>query len=69
MADVEKILPADEAPEADAIDQHHPVDGGDEVELDTDYVSGISDRDANEADVIDQATVVPLPDDDLEDRV
>ncbi|BBU23853.1 hypothetical protein [Mycobacterium xenopi] len=66
MADVEKILRVDEAPEADALDQHHTVDAGDEVVLDTDYVSNISERDANEADVIDQATIVPLPDDDLD---
>jgi hypothetical protein len=68
MADVEKILPVDEAPEADAIDQHRAVDVGDEVEFDTDYVSNIGDRDANEADVIDQAMIVPLPDDDLDNQ-
>jgi hypothetical protein len=69
VADVEKILPVDETPEADAIDQHRTVDVGDEIQLDTDYVADISDREANEADVIDQATIVPLPDDDVESQV
>jgi hypothetical protein len=69
MADVEKILPVDETPEADAIDQHRTVDVGDDIELDTDYVADISDREANEADVIDQATIVPLPDDDVDSQV
>jgi hypothetical protein len=45
------------------------VDVGDEIQLDTDYVADISDREANEADVIDQATIVPLPDDDVESQV
>ncbi|BBY07565.1 hypothetical protein [Mycobacterium noviomagense] len=69
MAEVEKILPVDETPEADAIDQHRTVDVGDEIELDTEYVADISDREANEADVIDQATIVPLPDDDVGSQV
>ncbi|HZU49789.1 MAG TPA: hypothetical protein VFA16_21420 [Mycobacterium sp.] len=69
MADVEKILPVDETPEADAIDQHRTVDVGDDIQLDTDYVADISDREANEADVIDQATIVPLPDDDVDSQV
>jgi hypothetical protein len=69
MADVEKILPVDETPEADAIDQHRTVETGDEIQLDTDYVADIRDREANEADVIDQATIVPLPDDDVESQV
>ncbi|WP_375484019.1 hypothetical protein [uncultured Mycobacterium sp.] len=69
MADVEKILPVDETPEADAIDQHRTVEIGDEIQLDTDYVADIGDREANEADVIDQATIVPLPEDDLESQV
>lgn len=69
MADVEKILPVDETPEADAIDQHQTLDVGDEIQLDTDYVADISDREASEADVIDQATIVPLPDDDVDSQV
>jgi hypothetical protein len=68
MADVEKILPVDETPEADAIDQQRTVEISDEFQLDTDYVADISDREANEADVIDQATIVPLPDDDVESQ-
>jgi hypothetical protein len=55
----------DEVPEADAAEQHQQIDVDDETGLDTAYVSGDDrDRDANKADMIDQAFVVPDPDDD-----
>jgi hypothetical protein len=40
------------------------IDADDETGLDTTRVVALSERDANEADVIDQATVVPVPEDD-----
>ncbi len=52
-----------EAPEADAIDQHHSADANDQSGLDTIHLDAISDRDADEADLIDQATTVPIPED------
>ncbi|MEB3983699.1 hypothetical protein OQ968_20825 [Mycobacterium sp. 663a-19] len=55
------VLPYD-APEADAIHQRLVVDAEDEIGgLDTTHVEALGDRDANEADVIDQAIVVPVP--------
>ena len=54
MTDVERGFPTDEAPEND-----------DEAGLDIDYLA--ADRDANEADVIEQAYSVPA-EDDWEDR-
>jgi hypothetical protein len=63
MKDIENIVLPDEATEADALEQHLIVDYGDETGLDTTYFDTISDRDANEADLIDQATVVPVPED------
>lgn len=52
-----------EVPEADAVEQHQPTDFDDETGVDTTDLS-MTDRDANEADVIDQATVVAEPDDE-----
>ncbi|MGB9224721.1 hypothetical protein [Mycobacterium sp.] len=55
-----------EVPEADALEQrrpHQPTDVDDETGWDTTDLS-MTDRDANEADVIDQATVVAGPDDE-----
>jgi hypothetical protein len=52
-----------ETPEADAIDQHLSVDADHQSGLDTIHLDAISDRDANEADLIDQATTVPIPED------
>ena len=53
-----------EAPEADAMEQRLVVDPDDDTGLDTNYVGALADQDANAADVIDQAIVVPLPEDD-----
>ena len=61
MKDIENIVLPDEAPEIDALEQRHIIDGGYETWLDTTYLDTISDQDANEADLIDQATVVPVP--------
>ncbi len=62
MEDVERGFPIDEAPEGDAMEQQQPVDSDDEAGLDTDYLT-TADRDANEADVIEQAFIVPDEDD------
>jgi hypothetical protein len=61
VTDVERGFPSDEAPEGDAVEQLQPVDSDDEVGLDTDYLAA-ADREANEADVIEQAYVVPTED-------
>lgn len=61
MTDVERGFPSDEAPEGDAAEQQQPVDFDDEAGLDTEYVTA-ADREANEADVIEQAYVVPTED-------
>lgn len=50
-------------PQADALDQQRPADFDDETGLDTAYLS-TTDRDADEADLIDQAFVVSDPDDE-----
>jgi hypothetical protein len=62
MKDDERGFPSDEAPEGDAVDQRRPVDSDDEAGLDTDYLAA-GDREANEADVIEQAYVVSAEDD------
>jgi len=64
VKDVERGFPTDETPEGDAADQLRPVDSG-EAGLDIDYLA--ADRDANEADVIEQAYTVP-EEDDWDDR-
>jgi hypothetical protein len=56
-------MPSDEVPEADAVEQQLPADFPDETDLDTSYLT-TTDREANEADVIDQAIEVPVPDDE-----
>jgi hypothetical protein len=63
MKDIDNIVLPDEAPETDVIEQHLIVEDGDQTWLDTTYFNTTSDRGANEADVIDQATVVPVPED------
>ncbi len=63
----ERGLPIDEAPEGDAVEQLLPADSDDETGLDTDYVAA-ADREANEADVIEQAYVVSTEDDRDDDR-
>ena len=56
---------ADDVPAADAVEQHQPADVSvEDAGLDTRYVANLSQRDANPADVIDQAIIVPIPDDD-----
>lgn len=65
MKDVERGFPIDEAPEGDAAEQLRPVDF-DESGLDIDYLA--TDHDANEADVIEQAYIVPAEDDWDDDR-
>lgn len=63
MPDVEGTAGIGETPEADALEQHQVVDFDDEPGLDTDFLSErVGERDANDADVIDQAFVVPVSD-------
>ncbi|WP_372509673.1 hypothetical protein [Mycobacterium alsense] len=61
--------PDDGVPEADAAEQHAEYDPEfEEAGLDVEYVNAAArERDANEADLIDQAFVVPVVDDDLDD--
>ncbi len=63
MNDVEGIGPDDGVPEADAAEQRQAIDSEDDAGLDTAYLDAVSDRDANEADVIEQAFIVPADDD------
>ena len=54
----------DDVPAADAAQQHQPADasagdGG----LDPEHVANLLQQDANPSDVIDQAIIVPIPDD------
>ncbi|OBF60835.1 hypothetical protein A5787_18920 [Mycobacterium sp. 852002-50816_SCH5313054-b] len=55
--------PDDVVPEADAAEQQQAVDSEDDAGLDTAYLDDATDRDANEADVIEQAFIVPADDD------
>jgi hypothetical protein len=56
---------ADDVPEADATEQRQPANVSvEDAGLDTGYLANLIQRDANPSDVIDQATIVPLPDDD-----
>ncbi|HEY9303478.1 MAG TPA: hypothetical protein VIO95_04215 [Mycobacterium sp.] len=64
MQYVEGAALPDEAPEADAMEQRLVVDAEEHTGLDANHVDALSDRDADVADVIDQAIVVPLPEDD-----
>jgi hypothetical protein len=58
---------ADDIPVADAIEQHQPADASlEDAGLDTERVAYRLQRDANPSDVIDQAVIVSLPDDDYE---
>ncbi|QUR66677.1 hypothetical protein [Mycobacterium spongiae] len=64
MSDRAGIGPDSEIPEADAVEQHRGANFDDEAGLDTTYLSGDArNLDANEADLIDQAMVVPVSDD------
>ncbi|OBI11742.1 hypothetical protein A5712_08685 [Mycobacterium sp. E2327] len=55
--------PDDVVPEADAAEQRLALDPEEEAGLDTAYLGAAADRDANEADVIEQAYIVPVDDD------
>jgi hypothetical protein len=56
---------ADDVPAADGAEQLQPADVSvEDAGLDTRYVANLIQRDANPADVIDQAISVPIPDDD-----
>ena len=56
---------ADDVPAADAAEQQQLADVSvEDAGLDTRWVANLIQRDANPADVIDQAIIVPIPDDD-----
>ena len=56
---------ADDVPVVDAIAQHQPADASvEDAGLDTEQVADLLQRDANPSDAIDQAIILPLPDDD-----
>ena len=56
---------ADDVPVADAVEQHQPADVSvEDAGLDPRHAANLIQRDANPSDVIDQAIIVPLPDDD-----
>ena len=56
---------ADDVPAADAVEQHQPADVSvEDAGLDTGYLGNRLQRDANPSDVIDQAIIVAVPDDD-----
>jgi hypothetical protein len=58
---------ADDVPAADAVEQQQPVDiSVEDAGLDPGYVTNLLQRDANTSDVIDQAIIVAMPDDDLD---
>jgi hypothetical protein len=55
---------ADDVPGADAAEQRQPADASaEDGGLDSEDVANLLHRDANPSDVIDQAIIVPLPDD------
>jgi hypothetical protein len=56
---------ADDVPVADAIEQHQPADASvEDAGLDTEQIADLLQCDANPSDAIDQAIIVPLPNDD-----
>jgi hypothetical protein len=58
----------DDVPDADALEQRQPADGdGEEERFDTDYIADVLQQSADPSDVIDQAIIVPLPDEDRDD--
>lgn len=58
----------DEVPDADAAEQQQPVDDDTDIGgLDLGDLENIADHDANPADLIDQAIVIPLPDEPTDD--
>ena len=59
---------ADDIPAADAAEQRQAADdSAEDAGLDPREVANVLQRDANPSDVIDQAIIVPLPDDDRDD--
>ena len=59
---------ADDVPVADAAEQQQPAGmGAEDAGLEPRDVTDLLQRDANPCDVIDQAIIVPLPDDDDRD--
>ena len=63
MMNVRDVVLTDETPDADAVEQHLIADYDDETGLDAAEMEKAQDRDASEADLLDQATVVAIPDD------
>ena len=56
---------ADDIPRAHAVEQRQPADlCAEDAGLDLRFVVDLLQRDANPADGIDQAIIVPMPDDD-----
>lgn len=56
---------ADDVPAADAAEQRQPADDSEtDAGLDPEIVANLLQGDANPDDVVDQAVIVPLPDDD-----
>jgi hypothetical protein len=56
---------ADDAPAADVAEQRQPVDvSAEDAGLDPELLADVLQRDANPPDVIGQAVIVPIPDDD-----
>ena len=60
MTKVEKMLLADETPEADAVEQRLTVDVDDETGLDSAHMDTIGEHPCNQADLIDQAIIVDV---------
>ena len=65
MKDVEGFTHSDDVPEADALEQQQAADFDDDTDMDSRYLD-TTDREADEADLIEQAMVVPAPDDERE---
>jgi hypothetical protein len=69
MINAESLAVPDDGPEADVVDQLRPVIGSvDDAGLDPTYVTKTRDWEVNQADLIDQAIAVALPDDDYENE-
>ena len=62
---LDEIPLADDVPVADAAEQHQPADVSvEDAGLDPRHAANLIQRDAHPSDVIDQAIIVPIPDDD-----
>lgn len=62
MTWTEEFVRDDEKPDADVAEQYREVHLDDGDGLDVSHLVGAWERDASEADLIDQAITVPLPD-------